>query len=372
MKALIFSMTCGEGHNMMAKSLAQAFDEAGIENKIVQTHGYSKKREERENKMFLWACKHIPHIYDLIWNRLRKKDHTTDKLPYYVKNCLNYFDEQIKSFDPDIIVCTHFYASSVLTYMKSQKMLKPNIVTGTILVDFCLAPYWEHSVGVDYVFQPFDNTTQDLIKKGFKQDQIITTGLPIRKQFYEAGDKIALRNKLGIKDAFTVMIVGGGNAIGKPLKVVRSILKENDDAQIIVVNGKNEKSKTEIDRFIKMSNCSDIINLGFISNMHEYLAASDVVITRCGSSCLTEIISVCRPFIMREKMILNEKINKKYFIENGCGLGMKKISDAGKLVKYLKNNPKIYEKMQKNIEKLQKPFPAQKIVEFLASKSKQN
>lgn len=45
-------MTCGQGHNMIAKALSEQFDLQGVENKIVQTFNYSQKQVEKENKKF--------------------------------------------------------------------------------------------------------------------------------------------------------------------------------------------------------------------------------------------------------------------------------------------------------------------------------
>ena len=70
MRALIFTMSCGEGHNAIAKSIGQEFDKIGIENKIVQTFGFNQRRERRENKQYLWVCKHLPRTYNYIWNKL--------------------------------------------------------------------------------------------------------------------------------------------------------------------------------------------------------------------------------------------------------------------------------------------------------------
>ncbi len=370
MKALIFTMTCGEGHNMMAKSLAQSFQNHSVETKIVQTFGYNEKRVARENKMFLWACKHIPHIYDFVWNKLRKVNHTTDKCPNYVKTCLDYFKKQINNYDPDIIVCTHCYASSVISYMKKNNMLKNNIITATVLFDFCLAPYWEHSTGVDYIFQPLENTTNDLLKKGYTKKQIITSGIPVKSEFYEQYDTEKIREELKLQNKFTVMNIGGGNGLGNTLKLIKSLLKKNENLQIIIINGKNKKNYEKIKKYIEKNKITNVVNLGFVNNVDMYMKASDVIISRCGGCGLSEIFAINKPFIIREKMILNEKINKKFFIENGCGLGIDKITDAGDKVEYLKNNPKIYEEMKKNIEKIRKPYSSKNIVDFLISKVK--
>lgn len=369
-KVLIFTMTCGEGHNMLAKSISQAFNAKGAQTKIVQTFGYNEKRVARENKKFLWAIKRIPHSYNLVWNVLRNKNHFTDKLPGYVKKCLPYFIKNINEYKPDIIVCTHSYASAVISYMIKQNLLDKRIITSTILFDFCLAPYWEHSNKVDYIFQPLDNTTDALIKKGYTKEQIKTFGLPVRENFYLPYDKEQVKSSLNLKSNFTVLIIAGGNGLGNTLKLLKSILKKNLDISIIVINGRNEKNLNKINKFIKEKNIKNVLNLGFTKDVDLYMKASDLIITRCGGSGISEILTLNKPFIVREKMILNEKINKKMFISLGCALGMDKITDAGDKVQFLIENKQIYNKMEENIKKLQHPYSAQKIVEFLLSKEK--
>lgn len=365
MRALIFSMTVGEGHNMIAKSLLDAFESAGVEGKIAQTFGFSEREVKRQNQLYLWTCKHIPHIYDYVWNKLRVADKTTDKLPNYVKKCLPYFLKQIDEFKPDIIVCTHYYASSVIAYMKRKGMLSDKIITSTILFDYCLVPYMEQSKEVDFVFQPHTNTTEDLKKKGFLESQIKTFGMPIRKEFFEEYNKAELRRKLNLKDMFTVMFIGGGNSLGNTLKLLKNVLQKNDDIQIIVINGKNVKNFKKIENYIEKNNLHNVVNLGFITHIDLYMKACDALISRCGGCGLGETLALKKPFIVREKLINNEKINKKYFMENGCCLGLDKITDAGEKVKLLKTNPALYEKMAKNIEKFTYENPAQAIANFL-------
>ena len=369
-KALIFSMTVGEGHNMIAKSILEAFENKGVDAKIVQTFGYSEREVNRQNKLFLWTCKHIPHIYNYVWNKLRLADKTTNKLPNYVKNCLKYFQKEISSYQPDIIVCTHYYASSVIAYMKRQGLLDDKIVTSTMLFDYCLAPYWEHSTNVDYIFQPHTNTTDDLIKKGYKPEQIKTVGMPIRKAFFEEYNKAELRNKLNLKDMFTVMFIGGGNSLGNTLKLLKNVLQKNSDIQVIVINGKNVKNFKKIKNYIEKYDLHNVVNLGFITHVELYMKACDALISRCGGCGLGEILALKKPFIVRENLITNEKINKKYFMENGCCLGLDKITDAGERVEFLKNTPALYRNIVKNIEKFTYPNPALTITNFLIEEHK--
>ena len=70
MKILIVTMTCGEGHNAIARSIAEGFD-ARDEVKTVNLYAHLGKRD-RLGKGYLLAAKYIPNLYSAIWDRLRK------------------------------------------------------------------------------------------------------------------------------------------------------------------------------------------------------------------------------------------------------------------------------------------------------------
>ncbi len=362
----MFTMTCGEGHNMIAKALSDQFEERGIQTKTVQLLGHNEKSMNRENKMFLWTCKHIPHIYDFIWRKLCKSNRKT--ISNIFKQAIPYMAENIEAFKPDIIICTHLYASNNLTYMKKHNMIDKKIIIGTIMHDYCLCPYWQLSTGVDYIFQPYTNTTQALINKGFHAEQIKTFGLPIR---IDRKNKNLLSNpdnnlqKLKSSNKFKVLIIAGGNGLGNTLKLLESILNKNLDVEIIIINGKNKKNYNKIQQYIEKQGVLNVVNLGFVDNILDYMSCADTIITRCGASTISEIFTKGKPFIAREKMILNEKITKKMFMDNGCALGLNKVTDAGDRVEKLMNNPELYKSMAENVKEFSRPNAASDIVEFL-------
>lgn len=363
MKVLIFSMTCGEGHNSIAKSLKQEIDEriaGGGTCKIVQAFGFDNARIEKENQRYLRTCKTIPHIYDFIWNRLRKRDPNKPSKVFdnEIKDCEEYFIKQIEEFCPDVIICTHYYASGVIQKLKQKGKLNKNIITATIVFDFCLSPYWEFSNSVDYIFSPTDEMNSELISKNYKQEQIKAFGIPIRSQFGTVPNEKQ-------EKPFTVLMIAGGNGIGNTLKAVKSVVRENADVELIVINGKNKKTFNQIENYKTKHNLTNIQNLGFVLDIEKYFAQADAFISRCGGCGMSEMLCFETPFIIRENMIINEKINKKMFIAKGCALGMNKIGDAGKLVKYLKNNPARCQQMSQACKSFAKPNATRDIVDFL-------
>ena len=373
MKVLIITMTCGEGHNMMAKALASQFEKHGAQIKIVETYGYDDRKVKSNNAGFLWLCKHIPKTYDFIWNQLRKVNHK--KFQSSLKRAKDYLEKEINITSPDIIMCTHVFASNAVSQLRLEGKLDKNITVSTIVQDFCLCPYWEHSSFVDYVFQPYENTTQELLQKGFKLNQIQTFGLPIRDIIKTAGggvNTLDLRKKLKLENKFTVLIMTGGFGLGNNVKLVDNIVKKRLDINIVVMNGRNAKNYAKIEKYCKKHNLNNVYNNGYVDNIAEYMRASDICITRCGSSTVCETIASGLPFIAREKMIINEKITAKLFDDFGCSLKMKKLSDAGTLVEKIYNNPTLLESMKSCVKKYARPHAAENIVKFLISKKQTN
>ncbi len=371
MKVLIFSMTCGQGHNMIAKSLEESFKDYNAEVKISQFY-QSEKMIKKGNRDYLFACKYIPHIYQFVWNKLRNKNHYNGKLPTFAKKSFNYFIKEIQSYNPDIIVCTHLYASAIISYMKINNMLNKNIITATILFDFCLAPYWEYSKNVDYIFQPFENTTNALIEKGFDKNQIVTLGMPVRKVFKEPYNSDELKNQLLGNTKTTILIQGGGGGIGKNDKLVFNLHKNIKDINIICANGSNKKTYNKIEKYIKKYNTNNIYNLSFTDKLPLYMKASDIIVTKGGGNGISEILAIKKPFIIREKTIINEKINKKMLIKDGIALGINKPSELANVVKQLLQSPNLLSKLKFNIDNLSRPNASDDIAKFLINKINEN
>ena len=208
MRTLIISMTCGEGHNQIAKAIKRELDDRNEESKIIQLYGYSEKEISRQNKAFLSACKYIPHLYSHIWHKLRKRDINKPSLVINneIKKCKDYILQQIKEYNPDNIICVHTNAGAVVSYLK-EKGLIDGIKTYNVVFDYCLCPYWEFSRNLDYVVLPADYLIEPIKEKGFKDDQILTFGLPVDKKYTKEISKLEARETLNLpQDVFTIVL----------------------------------------------------------------------------------------------------------------------------------------------------------------------
>lgn len=367
MRTLIISMTCGEGHNYIAKAIKNSLDKRGEDNKIIQLYGYSEKEVARQNKMFLNASKYIPHIYEKIWLRLRKRNPNKPSwvMNGVVKDCKDYILKQINEYNPDNIVCTHNNAGAVVDYLKTNNLISDKIKTYSIAFDYCLCPYWETNRNLDYVVTPHEFTHKDFIERGFKEEQLLPFGLMVDEKFTKKIDKKEARDILGIdQNVFTIVLYSGGNCLSKASTLIKQLIKVKLPVQIIAICGRNQKEYKRIEKIIKKKNLKNITNLGFCNNIDVLYSAGDLLFTRCGSG-LIEQTNKQIPFILREKMILNERITKKMFTQNGLGLPMKKLSDAPRIVEMLYNDREKLARMSMCAKQLCKSNSTENFVDFL-------
>ncbi len=139
-----------------------------------------------------------------------------------------------------------------------------------------------------HVFEKKMNSSlRDLINKcdkviipdfGNNRDNLVYVG-PIVREI--TSDRKRLRNKLGLTRK-TILVCVGGTDAGKHL-IQKSIeayekLKKRFDVDLILVSGPN----------LELDLSNDIQNLGFVDNLHEYIYASDLVISLAGRSTIDE------------------------------------------------------------------------------------
>lgn len=368
MRTLIISMTCGEGHNQIAKALKKELEERGEDAQITQLYGFSEKEVKKQNKLFLNACKFIPHIYERIWLNLRKRN---PKKPSFVmngviKDCKDYILKEIVTYNPDNIICTHNNAGAVVDYLKRNNLIKEDIKTYAVAFDYCLCPYWETCTNLDYIVTPHEFTHQTFTDRGFKEEQLLPFGLPVDTKFTKTIDKKQARKELGLdENLFTVVLYSGGNCLSPASSIIKKLIKCDLPIQIVAICGRNKKEFDEVNKIIKKKSLNNILNIGFCTNIDIVYSAGDVVFTRGGGMGLTEQINKQIPFILREKLIINERINKKLFAKMGLGLEMNKLSQTKDILKDLYNNQEKLAIMSTKAKEICKPNSTKDFIDFV-------
>lgn len=381
MKVLILTMTAGEGHNSIARALSKQFDETGIENKIYDIYSSNRRKFIINSKGYLLCYKFIPHIYSAIWTCCKKKNYKNTNRGSFLNELKPLAEanrQVIEEYAPDAIVCTTNYASALVCYLKNKQQISNKIKLFSILTDFLPHPFWEYSRLCDYILSPDMYSYGALIDKGFCPEgfekdtaKIVPVGFPINEKFLRPKtDKTELRQKLGIQDKFTIMLMGGGFGIGKNAKLVKHLLKHKLDIQIISVGSKNAKNVTKVNKVIKRYKAQNVVNYGFVDDIVDVMDASDCVVSRGGCSTLNEAIARQLPIITRENLRINEKENALYLQQLGISIKMKHFRSLHKIISDLQEHPEKLERMRQNCASFTQKNSTQNICDFIIEHSK--
>ena len=233
----------------------------------------------------------------------------------------------MESFGPDIVVSVHpLCQDPFIRILKKMGGGQRKIPFVTVVTDLGGAHnHWFHKE-VDKCCVPGDEIEAIALRRGLKPSQIKKHGLPVRAGFWEAAAKKksnkAIRAQLGLDDKVTVLVAGGGDGVGGLQKVAESVgenlARIGTPSQMVVICGKNEKVAKALRERQWKGDVNVVVN-GFVSNMDEWMIASDCLVTKAGPGTIAEASIVGLPTMLSGFLPGQEAGNVPYVINAGFG-----------------------------------------------------
>jgi UDP-N-acetylglucosamine:LPS N-acetylglucosamine transferase len=159
----------------------------------------------------------------------------------------------------------------------------------------------------------------DLLRtRGFPAEKLVQTGFPIHPKFAAyIGTRHEARVRLGIDcDSFTLLVTSGGVGSGQLRELVLELDRAYPEQQLMVVTGKNAALRQEQ---LALGLRPNIHIYGFVNNMEELMAASDIIITKAGPGTLMEALAMRRPVIVTEAVGMQERGNIDFVLNHELG-----------------------------------------------------
>ena len=261
---------------------------------------------------------------------------------------------------PDFIISTHFLPSQVTAYLKRKKRINSKLLT--IITDFGVHPFWLDE-GVDIYVVASDFTRQILLQEGIAESKIKVLGIPIDRKFLAIFDREMLERKLKLsKEKFTVLVITGSFGIGPIEQIVDSLYKE---VQIIAVCAKNKKLLQRL----KDKNYPYLKALGFVDNVEELMAVSDMIITKPGGLTISEVLAMELPPLFISAIPGQENINANFLVKQGIAKNIRNFKKIKDIVMDYKNNPQKLLTIKEKIRQIKKPDAAGEIYHAVCSGS---
>ncbi|MBR1926131.1 MAG: glycosyltransferase [Clostridia bacterium] len=360
MKVLILTASAGNGHNSTAdkitKKILSEYKDAEIKKVDMYKQFANKIKSWAFEKGYAFACNHFVGIYNYFFKKSEKstyenRDKSKSNKEVYpmMAGVLN----EIYSFKPDIIVCTYIFTAIAITNLRRYYNIPATVICMTL--DYGVSPYWECATAVDEMFLTDDYMIEPFLKRGFKRNQLIVSGIPVGDVFSEKTDIIKVRKDLGLENKFTLLVARSSFFSLKPKKLVAEFKKIKQPIQILICNGKDKKGMEQIEKYLKKEKLPhNIKQYGYIENLGNIFSASDLILTKGGGLTLTEALTKGVPTLIIDKLPQQEIYNKKYFIDNNLGLSVDKSHSVSFWVNKLLDDKKLYNNMIENINKIRK------------------
>ncbi|OGU15582.1 MAG: undecaprenyldiphospho-muramoylpentapeptide beta-N-acetylglucosaminyltransferase [Ignavibacteria bacterium GWB2_35_12] len=286
-------------------------------------------------------------------------------LPFKIARSIGICRKVIKSFEPDVVLCTGAYIS----YPAGAAAYHENIPL--VLMESNVAP----GKAINMLSQK-----ADLIITSFEESEnfynenlsgrIVSLGNPVRKNICSLPPKEEARQALGLETHKKTILVFGGSLGAKSINhSVNNILFaiEKEGWQLIWQTGENYVVKGQVSENIKV--------FKYIDNMSLVYSASDLVVSRSGATTIAEICTAGKPSILvpLPSASNNEQaINANVMEANGASIIMPDEEVESNLYEYickLIDDGNTLKSMSNSAKSLAKPDAAEnsakKIVELV-------
>ncbi len=200
---------------------------------------------------------------------------------------------------PDFIVCTNFLGANVITPIV-QKLNLPIPVFG-YAADVFNNPTAGFNKKLDLLYIPTFIGRDLLLAKGHPPERVKVCPFPLKSSIEDLPKltKQEARTRLGLNDTFTVLQNFGGEGIGNP-EFVHEVARRGLPWQVVVVGKLTPFTKKRFAHFQYKYPTFNLHTPGFITNIGEFIYASDVQLGKAGANALMESMALARPFLVSD------------------------------------------------------------------------
>ena len=248
---------------------------------------------------------------------------------------------------PLLIVSNHGLITTGLAEAKRLYGLEVRVLTFAT-EPFNISAYWGDP-RADRVIVASEESRRNLLRFGVPAEKMTVIGRPVRQAFLNAPAKEEARARLGLEDRFTCLVSFGGEGVGRnPRASIRGLLDTDLPLQVVAITGRNEGLKEEL----KALGTQRLRVEGFVDNLAEYLAASDVFVGKAGPSSVYEALAVGRPVLASGYAGLNELGVVRFIESRGLGHHVRTTAALAREVRRYAGDPGLLQEVARRCREL--------------------
>jgi len=292
-RILILAVRHGSTHVQIARVLEKALRELrpNAHTEIIDTLAHCHRWFRAYYDAFEIPLKYWPGLWERIETRQYRGRSTGPRWLYRwgAQPLFRFID----AFAPHVVVATEVGLCEIAVLHKRETKA-PYALAGIGALDF-ERPWAQPEVDL-FISSPGEVAGQ-LKNAGVARERIVECGMPVDPVFAPCAHKPALRARLGLERDLPVILVNfGGSGKMKPRQVASELRRIQQPFQAVFVARRDEKLRADLLRLT--AGMPHVHVLGWVDNMHEWMAAADFLVSRAGSCTVAEALNCGLPMVV--------------------------------------------------------------------------
>lgn len=321
MKLLILHASAGGGHRRAAEALAAAAAKQGHAPTVCDILDFMPPLYRRTYaKGYLRLVRSAPELWGYLYAQSDRSAHApVERRLRTAFNHLNSlsFHRFLKRTAPDAVLCTHFLPLELVGTLSPRR--RRGLPLFGVVTDFAAHSLW-FCRGVDAYYVATEEARRQLARKGQSMDRIACMGIPVLPEFAHVVPPRVARSRLGLRpDLPAILVLNGGLGVGPALALIAAGSACPPPCQLLVVTGQNPRLEAKARAAAAQAKLPVVVR-GFIDNIHDWMDAADLVVSKPGGLTMAEALAKGRPVMIMDPIPGQEQRNAEYLLEAGAAV----------------------------------------------------
>jgi processive 1,2-diacylglycerol beta-glucosyltransferase len=313
---------------------------------------------------YIGMVKTVPQVYAYLYGRVERAKQIPAARRFVNAHTAANLRALIERMQPDLVVCTHAFPCGVMSEYKRR--FDPTLPVVGIVTDYVVHPFWLYP-NIDVYAVATPEMRRMLLGRGILPERVLLSGIPVDARFGEPRlDKHALRTALGLPvDRHVVLIMGGGIGIGPLDTMMRALGSVRAPLAAAVIVGRNGRLQKRVIEAAERTPYPLRV-FGFVENVHDFMHASDVLLSKPGGLTSSEALAARLPMVLVKPLPGPEERNARYLLARNAALAATARTLANTVTELL-DSPERRCKLQAKIDQLRRPQGAVTVARRIAA-----
>lgn len=343
---LILTAPFGNGHNSAAQAIIEELSSTNPELLLESVDLFditTPKLKEYFADTYKMLTRSQPGLYNRLYDlRTRAPFNPVDNIMF--KLTFEKFIEFIAPMAPKMIISV--FPTGATFASSYRRLVDPTVRLITCITDVVDNWEWVYPE-TDLYLVASESVKTRLRDKGIHPDNILVTGVPVRKAF----KTFRYTEEPGPRKEKQLLVLANAMESVKLDEDLIEQLAQVKNLRTVIITG---TQKSLYQKLTKLNRWACIEIVGFVEDLAPYMAHSDLIISKAGGATIFEAIEMELPLLIQQSLVGQENHNVIFVQESGIGELIPPNDLLSARVKALLNNRQSIQNYRRNIRNLKR------------------